>query len=161
MLSKVCITPAKARVVSISGAAEQVLLRDAAVLDAEVRGVGGADAELVLEALEDEPGVSRGTTNDLIAARPLLGSSVAQTTIRSAREPEVTKIFSPFSTYSSPSRTAVVRIAAESDPAAGSVIAIAAHMPSKRSLCSAFATDAIAELPRPWRGIESSRPTSP
>jgi hypothetical protein len=34
------------------------------------------------------------------------------------------------STYSSPSGTAVVRIAAESEPASGSVIAIAAQRPS-------------------------------
>ena len=67
--------------------------------------------------------------NDLIAARPFERSRVAQTTIRSARSPEVTKIFSPFSTYSSPSSSAVVRIAAESEPASGSVIAIAAHLP--------------------------------
>jgi hypothetical protein len=55
----------------------------------------------------------------------------------------------------------VVRIAAESEPASGSVIAIAAQRPPKRSSCSSSATDAIAELPRPWRGIESRSPTSP
>ena len=75
------------------------------------------------------PGLSRSTMNDLIAARPTERSSVAQTTIRSARSPEVTKIFSPLRTYSSPSSSAVVRIAAESEPASGSVIAIAAHLP--------------------------------
>ncbi len=55
----------------------------------------------------------------------------------------------------------MVRIAAESEPASGSVIAIAAHLPSKRCFCSSSATAAIAELPSPWRGIDSSRPTSP
>jgi hypothetical protein len=65
------------------------------------------------------------------------------------------------STYSSPSGTAVVRIAAESEPASGSVIAIAAQRPANLARCSSSATAAIAELPRPWRGIESSRPTSP
>ena len=75
------------------------------------------------------PGLSRSTMNDLIAARPTERSSEAQTTIRSARSPEVTKIFSPLRTYSSPSSSAVVRIAAESEPASGSVIAIAAHLP--------------------------------
>ncbi len=55
----------------------------------------------------------------------------------------------------------MVRIAALSLPASGSVIAIAAHWPAKRSSCSSSATEAIAELPRPWRGTESSRPTSP
>ena len=55
----------------------------------------------------------------------------------------------------------MVRIAAESEPASGSVIAIAAQRPSKRCSCSSLATEAIAELPSPWRGIESSSPTSP
>ncbi len=64
-------------------------------------------------------------------------------------------------TYSSPSSVAVVEMLAESDPVPGSVIAIAAHTPANRSSCSSSATEAIAELPRPWRGIESSRPTSP
>ena len=99
--------------------------------------------------------------NDLIAALPTERSSEAQTTIRSARSPEVTKIFSPLRTYSSPSSSAVVRIAAESEPASGSVIAIAAHLPPYCSSCSSVATEAIAELPSPWRGIVSSRPTSP
>ena len=54
-----------------------------------------------------------------------------------------------------------MRIAAESEPASGSVIAIAAHLPPKRSSCSSLATAAIAAWPRPWRGIVSSRPTSP
>jgi hypothetical protein len=38
----------------------------------------------------------------------------------------------------------VVRIAAESEPASGSVIAIAAHLPPKRCNCSSLATAAIA-----------------
>ena len=50
---------------------------------------------------------------------------------------------------------------AESEPVPGSVIAIDAQRPSKRSCCSSSATDAIAELPSPWRGIDSRRPTSP
>jgi hypothetical protein len=45
-----------------------------------------------------KPGVPFSTTNDLIAARPLLLSSVAQTTTASARSPDVTKIFSPLMT---------------------------------------------------------------
>src|SRR6478736_4156998 len=64
-------------------------------------------------------------------------------------------------TYSSPSLRAVVWMFAESDPVPGSVIAIAAQVPSNFSSCSSLATEAIAELPSPWRGIESSRPTSP
>ena len=107
------------------------------------------------------PGVPFATTNDLIAARPSSLSRVAHTTMWSARSPEVTKIFSPLSTYSSPSRTAVVLMLAESEPVPGSVIAMPAQTPSNRASCSSSATLAIAELPRPWRGIESSRPTSP
>src|ERR1700712_2659062 len=64
-------------------------------------------------------------------------------------------------TYSSPSLRAVVWMLPESEPVPGSVIAIAAQVPAKRSSCSSLATEAMAELPRPWRGIESSRPTSP
>ena len=81
------------------------------------------------------PGCSRGTMNDLIAARPSDLSSVAHTTMWVAREPAVTKIFSPLMTYSSPSSTAVVDTAAESEPKLGSVIAIAAQtsLPSRSS----------------------------
>jgi hypothetical protein len=61
----------------------------------------------------------------------------------------------------SPSATAVVRIAALSDPASGSVIAIAAQRPAYFSSCDSSATDAIALLPRPWPGSASSSPTSP
>src|SRR5690606_31684910 len=107
------------------------------------------------------PSVPFSTTNDLIAARPKDLSSVAHTTMQSERSPDVTKIFSPLMTYSSPSRTAVVEMAAESEPKDGSVIAIDAQVPLNRSSCSSLATEAIAELPRPWRGIESSRPVSP
>jgi hypothetical protein len=52
-------------------------------------------------------------------------------------------------------------MAAESEPASGSVMAIAAQRPAKRSSCSSSPTEAIAELPRPWPGRLSSRPTSP
>ncbi len=108
------------------------------------------------------PGCSRGTMNDLIAARPSDLSSVAQTTMWVARDPAVTKIFSPLMTYSSPSSLAVVVTAAESDPNPGSVIAIAAHtsLPSCSS-CSSVATPEIAALPRPWRGTDSINATSP
>ncbi len=107
------------------------------------------------------PGCSRGTMKDLIAARPLLLSSVAHTTIWDAREPAVTKIFSPLITYSSPSSTAVVVTAAESDPNPGSVMAIAAHTLPSRSSCSSVATPEIAALPNPWNGMDSTRATSP
>ncbi len=100
--------------------------------------------------------------NDLIAARPNDLSSVAHTTMWVARDPAVTKIFSPLITYSSPSSLAVVDTAAESEPKPGSVIAIAAHtsLPS-RSSCSSVATPLIAALPSPWRGTDSINATSP
>ena len=57
VLSNVCMTPPKPCLVSISGVAEQVRRRHAAVLEAERRRVGGADPELVLETVELEPRV--------------------------------------------------------------------------------------------------------
>ncbi len=96
------------------------------------------------------PGCSRGTMNDLIAGRPTDLSSVAHTTMWVAREPAVTKIFSPLITYSSPSRLAVVDTAAESEPNPGSVMAIAAHTLPSRSSCSSVATAEMAALPSPW-----------
>ena len=78
-----------------------------------------------------------------------------------AREPAVTKIFSPLMTYSSPSSTAVVDTAAESEPKPGSVMAIAAHTLPSRSSCSSVATPEIAALPRPWHGTDSISATSP
>ena len=73
------------------------------------------------------PGFERSTTNDLMAFLPSDLSSVAHTTTSSARSPEVTKIFSPLRTYSSPSFVAVVRMLPESEPVSGSVIAMAAQ----------------------------------
>ena len=161
VLSNVCMTPANPRLGSISGLPSRLSLgirqfsrRKSAVSDARIPSLCSSRSRI-------RPGLWRSTTNDLIAARPCLRSSVAHTTISSARSPAVTKIFSPFSTYSPPSGVAVVRIAAESDPASGSVIAIAAHLPPNRLSCSSLATAAIAAWPRPWRGIVSSRPTSP
>ncbi|SKX66846.1 Uncharacterised protein [Mycobacteroides abscessus subsp. abscessus] len=85
----------------------------------------------------------------MIAARPRLRSTLAHTTMWVAREPEVTKIFSPLITYSSPSSLAVAVTAAESEPKLGSVMAMAAHTLPKRLSCSSVATAAMAELPRP------------
>ena len=72
-----------------------------------------------------KPGVPFSTRNDLIPPRPADLSIVAQTTTPSARQPVVTKIFSPFSTHSSPSSTALVCTRDGSEPQPGSVIAIA------------------------------------
>ncbi|SKU31897.1 Uncharacterised protein [Mycobacteroides abscessus subsp. abscessus] len=67
-----------------------------------------------------------------------------------AREPAVTKIFSPLMTYSSPSSLAVVETAAESEPKPGSVMAMAAQILPKRSPSSLLVTLDTAALPRPW-----------
>ena len=79
------------------------------------------------------PGVWCSTTNGLIPARPALRSSVAQTTTKPSDfsadiSPAVQKILVPSRMKSSPSRVAVVVIAAESEPHPGSVIAIAPHL---------------------------------
>src|SRR4051794_15514475 len=161
VLSKVAIAPAKPCLVSISGeprrfsaGTRQSVKVMTAVSEARIPSLCSSRSTFM-------PGVPFWTTNDLIAARPSDLSSVAQTTTLSARSPEVTKIFSPLRMYSSPSLRAVVDRFAESEPMPGSVIAIAAHVLPKRASCSSLATDAMAELPRPWRGIESSSPTSP
>jgi hypothetical protein len=62
----------------------------------------------VLEPVQLQAGVVALTMND--RRRPPLRSSEAQTTIRSARSPEVTKIFAVEDVLS-PSTSAVVRIA--------------------------------------------------
>jgi hypothetical protein len=96
-----------------------------------------------------KPGVSFMTRKDLMPARPALLSIVAQTTTPSQRQPVVTKIFSPFSTHSSPSSTAVVWTALESDPQPGSVIAMARVFPPQRSICSGVPEARSAVFPRP------------
>ncbi len=83
-----------------------------------------------------KPGVVVSTTN-AVGPRSVLASTV-QT---SAIGPLVMKIFVPFRTKSSPSRTAVVRIAAASLPASGSVDAQApisepSHRPGSQRCCS-------------------------
>ena len=54
-----------------------------------------------------------------------VGSVLQATTNRSALNPLVMNVLDPLTAYSSPSRTAVVRMAARSDPAPGSVMAMA------------------------------------
>ena len=161
VLSKVAIAPAKPSLTSTSGlpsrfsaGTRQFSRTITAVSDDRIPSLCSRRSTRI-------PGVSLVTRKDLIAARPRLLSSVAQTTIESARSPAVTKIFSPLRMYASPSLTAVVVTAAESEPNPGSVMAIAAQVPLNRSSCSSFATEAMAELPSPCRGIDSSKPTSP
>jgi hypothetical protein len=66
------------------------------------------------------------TRNRDIPFEPALGSVFAHTITRSTCTPLVIKVLEPLRIYSSPSFTALVRIPAESLPAHGSVIAIAA-----------------------------------
>ena len=70
-----------------------------------------------------KPAECASTKNSDVPLAPLPGSVIAATITRSAWMPLVIKIFEPFSTHSSPSRIALVRIPCTSDPAPGSVIA--------------------------------------
>ena len=77
-----------------------------------------------------------------IPLAPPFGSVLATTTIRSASDPLEMKVLAPLMTYSSPSRSAVVLMLFRSEPAPGSVIAIAviisplASFGSQRRRCS-------------------------
>ena len=81
--------------------------------------------------------------------RPADLSIVAQTTTPSARQPVVTKIFSPLITHSSPSSTALVCTRDGSEPQPGSVIAIASVSPPHFAICSGVPAARSAALPRP------------
>ena len=100
--------------------------------------------------------------NDLIAARPLSRSSVAQTTIRSARSPGGDEDLLAVEHV-----LVAVQLRGGADRGrvrAGLRLGDRHRRPTCRRSARAArrsATEAIAELPRPWRGIESSRPTSP
>ena len=65
----------------------------------------------------------RSTMNSVMPSWPASGSVLATRRMKSARAPLVMKVFEPLMTYSSPSRRAVVRMPATSEPAPGSVIA--------------------------------------
>ncbi len=66
------------------------------------------------------------------------------------------QLFWPLITHSSPSRTALVRIEAGSDPASGSLSAKAgdhsplAHLGRKRCFCSSEPNSAIGSVPSSW-----------
>ena len=90
VLSNVCMTPAKPFLVSISGEPSRFSLgtrqssrMNAAVSEARIPSLCSRRSSFM-------PGFERSTTNDLIAARPTERSSVAHTTTRSARSPDVT-----------------------------------------------------------------------
>src|SRR5258705_3007442 len=161
VLSKVSITPAKPLSTWTSGSPSRLSFGMRALSKRMTAVSEALMPSLCSSRSTVPPGCSRGTMNDLIAARPGDLSSVAHTTMWLAGEPAVTKIFSPLITYSSPSSLAVVDTAAESEPNRGSVIAIAAHTLPSRSSCSSVATPDIAALPRPWRGTERRSAMSP
>ncbi|MOA39385.1 hypothetical protein D3C78_1611620 [compost metagenome] len=72
-----------------------------------------------------KPGVPASTRNRLVPLAPAFGSVLATTITRSARKPLVMKVLEPLMTYSSPSSTAVVFTPCRSEPAPGSVMAMA------------------------------------
>ena len=78
----------------------------------------------ILSSLRDtvKPGVPLSTTISEIPCAPASPVRTAVTT-KSARTPDVMYVFAPLTTYWSPSRFAVVRIPATSEPPSGSVIA--------------------------------------
>ena len=108
--------------------AEQVLGRDADVLEGELAGVGGVHPHLLQLARDREAGDRVALVaevddeqGDPVVAR-VSGRSCVTRTMKSARGPLVMKVLEPLITYSSPSRIAVVRMPATSEPAPGSVM---------------------------------------
>src|SRR4051794_21297581 len=90
----------------------------------------GEDRQPILSSSRPtlNPGLGSSTRNADADFSPVF----ARTVQTSAIGPLVMKIFVPLSTQSAPSRTAVVRRPAESDPASGSVEAQAPiHVPSQ------------------------------
>src|ERR1035437_3116141 len=88
------------------------------------------------------PARSASTRNTDTPLAPAAGSVLATTTTRSQLRPLLMKVLLPLITYSSPCLTALVRIAFRSEPAPGSLMAIArmhsplAHLGSQRRFCS-------------------------
>src|SRR5262249_20365542 len=104
-------------------AAEQVGGRDAALAQRERGRLVGLEAHLRSILKSPRPGVPRSTRKARCPARPRAGSTVAHTTIQSARLALAANDLSPESSQESPSRRALVRMPATSEPAPGSVIA--------------------------------------
>ena len=102
---------------SFSIAAEQVVERDPAVLEHDLGGVRGADAELrlLLALAQARACPSRPRTRPGRGGRAR-ESTVATTTWTSAMPPLVMKTLVPLRTHSSPSRFAVVRRLLTSEP---------------------------------------------
>ena len=93
----------------------------------------------------DSPGVPRSTTNALMPLLPAAVSVFAYTIMTSAPGAFVIHIFDPLSTYSSPSRTAVVRMLTTSEPAPASLIARAPRSPDPQ--CRSWLTQRLEWAP--------------
>src|SRR5213592_3844225 len=108
--------------------------------------------------MSSSPGVPRSTMKARCPARPALRSTVAQTTIQSARIEFEMKVLAPFSTHASPARTAVVWMAATSLPAPGSVMAKAAQCGRSRSRNGARKRSFCSGVPMQERGAAQAEP---
>ena len=102
------------------------------------------------------PGVSASTTKAEIPVCPASGSVFANTVYSPATAALVMNRFEPSRTYSSPSRRAVVRIAAESEPEPASVRAYAVSISPeasegrKRAFCSSVPASLSPSDPSSW-----------
>ena len=100
------------------------------------------------------PGRSRGTMKALTPRAPASMSVLANTTMKVASAALEMKCFTPVSTYSSPSRTALVRMSAGCEPPRGSVSAKAAsHSPLAQRgshcwRCASLPPISTASVPR-------------
>src|SRR6266566_7414658 len=118
--------------------------------------------------MSSSPGVPRSTTKARCPARPAARSTVAHTTIQSARMEFEMNVLAPFSTHPSPSRRAAVWMAATSLPAPGSVMPKAAQCgrsrsrngARKRSFCSGVPMLRSGGPPRPSPGMATDMPRS-
>src|SRR5471030_1230422 len=101
--------------------ADQILGRDAAVVEQALRGVRRMLAHLLFQAGDDVAGRGRRHPERADALLPAALSVTAMTMATSAYLPLVMNCLVPLMTYSPPSRVAVVRSAAASLPVCGSV----------------------------------------
>ncbi len=114
--------------------AEEVRGRDRAVVEDELAGRGARMPIFGSSRATANPGVSASTTKARDAGMARSGSVFAKTVYRLATPAFVMKRFDPSRTYSSPSRRAVVRIAALSEPEPDSVSAYAGNHSPRRKL---------------------------
>src|SRR6185369_10944833 len=117
--------------------------------------VSEAHHPIFFNGVRESPGVSPSITRRLTPAAPPPPVRTA-VVMKSARIPEVIKVFSPLTTYTSPSRRADERRFATSEPPLGSVIASAEiFLPERicgntRALNSGLPARAIGGAPIEW-----------